>query len=103
MACAITKLPFGAVTFEDIGLDTLKGQILKPLDKSQCPSPALGPTPRSEQVRCGRIVKQQSDIKRTPKIWTGGRSTSLSRSGSSRIGSDLWNKRPKWGIYHATW
>lgn len=54
MACTITKLPFGTVAFEDIGLDVLKGQILKPIDKSQCSSPALGPTPRCEQAQ-GRL------------------------------------------------
>jgi hypothetical protein len=40
--------------FEDIGTEFLKGQILKPLDKSQCPSPALGPTPRSDMAE-GRL------------------------------------------------
>jgi hypothetical protein len=32
----------------------MKGQILKPLDKSQCVSPTVGPTPRSESAQ-GRL------------------------------------------------
>lgn len=54
VACSITKLPHGTVAFEDIGTEILKGQILKPIDKSQCVSPTLGPTPRSEQAQ-GRL------------------------------------------------
>lgn len=54
VACAITKLPHGTVVFEDIGTETLKGQVLKPIDKSQAPSSPVGPTPRSETMQ-GRL------------------------------------------------
>lgn len=54
VACTITKLPGGTVVFEDIGGEVLKGQVLKPIDKSQQASSPVGPTPRSESMQ-GRL------------------------------------------------
>jgi len=45
----------GTVVFEDIGSETLKGQILKPIDRAQQPTAnTVGPTPRSETM-LGRL------------------------------------------------
>ena len=33
MACSIIKLAAGTVVFEDVNADTLKGQVLKPLER----------------------------------------------------------------------
>lgn len=33
MACHITKLPSGSVVFEDVSPETMRGQVLKPLER----------------------------------------------------------------------
>lgn len=33
MACNITKLPSGSVVFEDVSPETMRGQVLKPLER----------------------------------------------------------------------
>lgn len=50
MACSIIKLPSGTVVFEDVNPETLKGQVLKPLERGANVA-ALNTEPLSGRLR----------------------------------------------------
>ena len=50
MACSIIKLPSGTVVFEDVNHETLKGQVLKPLERGANVA-ALNTEPLSGRLR----------------------------------------------------
>ncbi len=51
MACSIIKLPSGTVVFEDVNDETLKGQVLKPLERGANVNAQLNAEPLSGRLR----------------------------------------------------
>ena len=51
VACNIIKLPSGTVVFEDVNPETLRGQVLKPLERGASANASMNTEPLSGRLR----------------------------------------------------